>query len=159
LKNKIATDVVKNKYEILFIIKSGTTEATREKSIAKFEKLIEKAGGTIDLVDKWGNRRFSYPIDYKIDGFYVLIYFTGVASIPKELERVMLISDEVVRFMIINRNGLGEPIPKRKIVENNAITKKEEDNTIQDASFVQPTTEEVAGQEMQLEIENTIDKA
>jgi small subunit ribosomal protein S6 len=103
-----------NKYEVLLIIKSGTTEVARDKSIAKFEKLIEKAGGTIDMIDKWGNRRFAYPIDFKREGFYVLIYFTAPSSVPSELERVLRISDEIVRFMVINRNGMGEPISRKK---------------------------------------------
>jgi len=105
---------LENKYEILFIIKSGTTEVAREKAIKKYEDIIEKSGGTISLVDRWGNRRFSYPIDFKNEGFYVLIYFSSKPSVPAELERVMRISDDIVRFMVLNRNGMGEPIPRKK---------------------------------------------
>lgn len=115
LKNKnLTVNKVVNKYEVLFIIRSGTTEAGREASIEKFKDLIEKAGGTIDLIDKWGNRRFAYPIDFKYDGFYVLIYFTSSPALPQELERVMLISEEVVRFMVVNRNKMGEPIERKR---------------------------------------------
>lgn len=130
----------KNKYEILFIIKSGTTEADREAAIKKYIALIEQAGGTIDLVDKWGNRRFAYDIDFKHDGYYVLIYFTSAPTLPKELERVMLISEEVVRFMVINRNNLGEPVEQRK---KNAVVATEETTNAEAVSTEAPTAVEV----------------
>ncbi|MDR3021866.1 MAG: 30S ribosomal protein S6 [Clostridiales bacterium] len=124
---------MENKYEVLFIIKMGATDAAKEKIIGKYTAMIEKAGGKVDLVDKWGNRRFAYPINFKLEGFYALIYFTSKPSFIKELERVMRISDDIVRHMVINRNGLTEPQPrkKRETQEKEKIenTEKSLDNT------------------------------
>ncbi|MCL2599375.1 MAG: 30S ribosomal protein S6 [Firmicutes bacterium] len=104
-----------NKYEMMYIIKSGTADDKREATIKKYSTLVESAGGKIEAVDKMGIRKFAYPIDFKNEGFYVLMTFMAPPSLPLEMERQMRISDEVVRFMCVNKNGqndLKRPAPK-----------------------------------------------
>jgi len=148
---------LENKYEILFIIKSGTTEVAREKAIKKYEDIITKSGGTISLVDRWGNRRFCYPIDFKNEGFYVLIYFSAKPSVPAELERVMRISDDIVRFMVLNRNGMGEPIPRKKKEHSN----EQGQSTDASAPNAEPAQSTVQEQvvEQALDIQQQVDTA
>lgn len=91
------------KYEIMFIVKPMEEEATNA-VIAKFETLIANNGGTIEKVDRWGKKRLAYEIKDISEGFYCLFYFTGEPSTVFELERVMKITDEILKFMIVKED-------------------------------------------------------
>lgn len=92
-----------NNYEVLYIIKSNLDEVTREATISKYEGLVTTTGGTVEKIDKWGMRKFAYPIEYKTEGYYVLMTFTSSPELPKELERQMRISEEVLRYLVIRK--------------------------------------------------------
>ena len=54
-------------------------------------------------LDKWGTRKYAYTIDFKSEGYYVLMTFTAPATVPAELTRLSRIMDEIVRIMIIRK--------------------------------------------------------
>ena len=88
-------------YEILFIIKTDREEEEFDAVIEKFTALIEREGDQVSKVDKWGKRKLAYEIDKKYrDGFYTLINFEGEPGVASELDRVMRISEEILRHMI-----------------------------------------------------------
>ncbi|NLT94002.1 MAG: 30S ribosomal protein S6 [Clostridia bacterium] len=88
-------------YEVLFIVRPDLEEEQTEAVINKFTALIEKEGGEIVKVDKWGKRKFAYEIANKWrEGFYTLITFNSEPAVASEVERVMKISDEVIRQMV-----------------------------------------------------------
>ncbi len=88
------------KYEMLYILDSTVEEEAREVIIKKFEDLITANGGTVEKTDKWGMKKLQYPINYKSEGFYVLMTFECEPAFVKEIERIAAISDEVIRRMI-----------------------------------------------------------
>lgn len=92
-----------NKYEVLYIIKSGTEEQVIEAQVEKYSALVTMNGGEVESVNKWGTKKFAYEIDGKNDGYYVLMTFTASPDLPQEIERQMKISDEVVRCMIVRK--------------------------------------------------------
>ena len=92
-----------NSYELLYILNNELADEAREAVIEKLNAVVTANGGTVDNVDKWGTRRLAYPINYKNEGYYVLVNFTAPANLPDELERVMRITDAVVRFMIVKK--------------------------------------------------------
>ena len=92
-----------NSYELLYILNNELADEAKESIIEKLNAVVTGNGGTVDSVDKWGTRRLAYPINYKNEGYYVLVNFTAPATLPDELERVMRITDAVVRFMIVKR--------------------------------------------------------
>lgn len=89
-----------NKYEVIFIVKPAEEEATNA-VIAKFEGLIQNNGGTIEKVDRWGKKRLAYEIKDHTEGYYCIIYFSAEPKAVFELERVMKITDEILRHMVI----------------------------------------------------------
>jgi len=91
-----------NKYEVMYIVKPAEEEAV-EAVAAKFESLITSNGGTIDKVDRWGKRRLAYEIKDFNEGIYFVVYFTAPASVVAELERVMKITDEILRHMVVKQ--------------------------------------------------------
>ena len=92
-----------NSYELLYIIDNEISDEAKEAVVAKISAVITDNGGTIDGVDKWGTRKLAYPINYKTEGYYVLVNFTAQATLPSELERVMRITDSVVRFLVFKK--------------------------------------------------------
>ena len=87
-------------YEILYIIDSTVADEKREEIISKVKALVENNGGKAQEPEKWGVRKFAYPIAYKNEGYYVLMNFEAPANVPQILESQMLIMDGVVRQMI-----------------------------------------------------------
>lgn len=92
-----------NKYEVVYIIDPAVEEEARKALIAKFNDLITSNGGSVDKVEEWGKRRLAYAIDYKTEGYYVLVNFQAEAELPKELERNLQISDSVIRYQVIKQ--------------------------------------------------------
>ena len=90
-----------NKYEVVYIIDPAVEDEARKELIAKFNDLITGNGGSVDKVEEWGKRRLAYAIDYKTEGYYVLVNFQAEAELPRELERNLQISDSVIRYQVI----------------------------------------------------------
>ena len=89
-----------DKYEMLYIIASDIEDEAKEAVIAKFEKIVTDNGGNVEKIDKWGTKKFAYPINYKAEGYYVLMTFEAGPAVNQELVRVAGITDEVIRQMI-----------------------------------------------------------
>lgn len=92
-----------NKYEVLYILDAKLDDAAKEAQIEKYKAVVEAAGGSVEGVDKWGVRKLAYEINYKSEGYYVLMNFTANAELPSELERQMRIADEVIRFIVVRK--------------------------------------------------------
>ncbi|MGI6327013.1 MAG: 30S ribosomal protein S6 [Saccharofermentanales bacterium] len=88
------------KYELVYILNPALGEEAVDAIVERIQALIESSA-TIDQVDVWGRRRLAYEIDYQKEGFYVLVNFSAEGEFPKELERVLRITEGVLRYMII----------------------------------------------------------
>lgn len=89
------------KYEILFIVEAGISDEEKEKTIASVKTLVENNGGVCEEPDKWGVRKYSYPIDYKQEGFYCLMNFEADDKVPATITEKLNINKNVVRHMIV----------------------------------------------------------
>lgn len=87
------------KYETMLVTNPALDEEASAALIGKFKSLIE-ANGTIDSVDEWGKRRLAYPINFKNEGYYVLVQFTAAPEFPRELERNLQINENVMRYLV-----------------------------------------------------------
>ena len=92
-----------NKYECLYAIVPELNEEETKSVIEKFNGVITANGGMIENVDEWGKRRLAYTIDYKTEGYYVLMKFTSGADFPAELDRILGITDGIMRRLITLR--------------------------------------------------------
>ena len=66
-----------NRYEMIYIIDTGLDDET------------------------WGKRRLAYAIDYKTEGWYVLVTFKAPVELPRELERNLQINENVLRYLVV----------------------------------------------------------
>lgn len=90
-------------YEMLYVLDASLSDEAKDAFEAKFTEVITSANGKVTAVDKWGVKKLSYPINYKQDGYYVLITFEAEGSVVKELDRVAGLSAEVLRRMITKK--------------------------------------------------------
>ena len=98
-----------NQYEVMYVIDTALEEQARADLIARFSALVAQNGGTVDRVDEWGKRRLAYAINYKTEGYYVLMYVTAPSALPRELERNLQIADSVLRYLVIRFEGALPP--------------------------------------------------
>ena len=87
-------------YETIFVVDATLGEEAINGLVEKFKSLIE-ANAEIENVDVWGKRRLAYAIDYKTEGYYVLINFTSKTDFPAELERIYKITDGIMRSIVV----------------------------------------------------------
>lgn len=92
-----------NKYELMYIIDASANDEQREAMINKIKDMVVSAGGTVETLDKIGLKKFAYPINYKNEGYYVLMNFTAQPSLPNEMESKMAIMDFFVRSLFIKK--------------------------------------------------------
>ena len=92
-----------NSYEIVMVYSLKNGEEAAKALLEKFQKLIEE-NGTVSNVDEWGKRRLAYLIDDEAEGYYVLINLESAPEFPAELDRVLKITDGVLRSLIISKN-------------------------------------------------------
>ena len=91
-------------YEVIYIMDPALGEENISALMEKFKTLVE-ANGTVTEVNDWGKRRLAYPINDLNDGHYVLMTFTAAPELPKELDRVMKITDGIMRSMIVCKDA------------------------------------------------------
>ena len=89
---------ITGKYEVLYIVNPTLGEESIAALVEKFKAMVE-AEGTLSNIDEWGKRRLAYPVNDLNEGYYVLMSFESKPEFPAELERVMKITDGVLRCL------------------------------------------------------------
>ena len=89
---------ITGKYEVLYILNPALGEEGIAALVEKFKAMVE-AEGTLSNIDDWGKRRLAYPINDLNEGHYVLMNFESKPEFPAELERVMKITEGVLRCL------------------------------------------------------------
>ena len=91
-------------YELLYIIRPDLDEEATTVLVDRLSGLVASNGGDNVTVEKWGKRRLAYEIeDYK-EGQYILMNYEGEGRTSQEIERVMKISDDVIRFLTVRKD-------------------------------------------------------
>ena len=94
-----------NQYEVMYVIDTAIANQARIDLIERFSGLVAQGGGQVDRIDEWGKRRLAYAIDYKTEGYYVLMYITAPTELPRELERNFKINENILRYLVIRFEG------------------------------------------------------
>ena len=87
-------------YEVVYIVDPAQGEEGIASIVANFKSLAEQNGSAVE-VEEWGTRKLAYPINYKNDGYYVLMSFTSEPAFPRELDRILRITDGIMRSLIV----------------------------------------------------------
>ena len=90
------------KYEVMYIISPKLSEEETAAVVEKFKALVE-ANGTLEELEEMGKRKLAYEINYISEGTYVLMKFTSGPDFPAELDRILGITDGIMRRLITLR--------------------------------------------------------
>ena len=90
-------------YEVMLILDPALEDDKKDATVETVKGIIA-AEGEVGNVDTWGMRKLAYPIQKKSEGYYVVIEFKAEPTLPKELDRRLRISDNVIRHMIVNKD-------------------------------------------------------
>ena len=94
-------------------------DSARKELIERVNNLIAANGGEVEKVDEtWGKRRLAYAINYKTEGWYVLVTFKANGELPRELERNLRNYDAVIRYMTVKieeKRSSVKPRPVRPV--------------------------------------------
>ena len=88
-------------YETLFITTPTLTEDEERAAVDTLSQIVTEGGGTMVANDRMGRRRLAYPIQKHTDGVYVRFLYDSEASVPKELERRIRLSDKILRVLTV----------------------------------------------------------
>lgn len=91
-------------YETMYLVHPSVDDERLAEIIARYNQVVESAGGVIEYAGKWDRRRLAYPINKVQEATYVLVYFRADQKVPAELDRLFRISDEVIRHLIIRHD-------------------------------------------------------
>lgn len=94
-----------NKYELLTIFNGALTDEQKEAIVTKYTQLMEANGGKVLTVNKWGMKKFAYPIDYKKEGYYVFFEFENAPEVPAKINALMNIDENVLRSLCLRKEN------------------------------------------------------
>lgn len=115
------------KYELMLVIDPFLEEADNQAMVEKAQDQIKRRNGNILQVDTWGKRRLAYPINKKVEGFYILISFDGEVSGTDiaETERTLRLDEKVMRVMV-TRVPAVKPVKVKKAKDSDSQNRNSE---------------------------------
>jgi small subunit ribosomal protein S6 len=88
-------------YEILFIADPNLGEPEVDALAAQVQGFVEKDGGKLQKVEKWGKKRLAYDVRRHREGYYVLLVVDGTGAMVKEVERRIKVTDGILRYLTV----------------------------------------------------------
>lgn len=95
-------------YEIVVIFDATLDESIIRETTDKIAEFVRSKGGATGKVDRWGRRTFAYELKHRTEGYYVVIEATGEPAVLAEVDRMLSLSDDVIRHRVIRQ-------PERKL--------------------------------------------
>lgn len=90
-------------YETMIVFDTTVDAQAIQGALDRFLETIRAHGGTPGAIDRWGKRPLAYEINKRKEGYYVLVEFTGGPETVTELDRILTLADEVMRFKVLRR--------------------------------------------------------
>ena len=88
------------RYELMLLLRPDLEDDKLQAAVEKVTRAIVNAGGSLSKVSPWGKRRLAYDIQRHREASYFLIHFDIEPSQVREIERGMLISEEILRHLV-----------------------------------------------------------
>ena len=92
-------------YEIMLILPSDAEDPVVDGLVERITGILSERRGAVSKVDKWGRRRLAYEIARQTEGYYLIVTFTAEPDAVLELDRVLSLADEVMRFKVVLRRA------------------------------------------------------
>jgi small subunit ribosomal protein S6 len=91
-------------YDLLFFVNPTLEDEARQTTLKRIDAAITSQEGVVDKVDEWGKRKLAFEVDKLVDGDYVLIDFHAKPENIAEIDRILRITDAVIRHIIVRRD-------------------------------------------------------
>ena len=88
------------RYELMLLLRPDLEDDQLQAAVEKVTRAIVNGGGSLSKVSPWGKRRLAYDIGRHRDASYFLIHFDIEPSQVREIERGLLISEEILRHLV-----------------------------------------------------------
>ncbi len=89
------------RYEVVFIVHPDRTDDEVRKIVGRLGEVIAREGGEVIKVEEWGKRKLAYKVQKQLKGIYVLVQFAGGGRVVSEVERMLRISDDVLKYLTV----------------------------------------------------------
>ena len=126
-------------YEILFIADANLGEPELDALAAQVQGFVEKEGGRVQKVEKWGKKRLAYVVKKQREAYYVLLVVEGGPNLTKEVERRLRVSDGILKFITVRIDDDLRKAERRKAQR----TAADEKRRARQGSRTAPAVEEV----------------
>jgi small subunit ribosomal protein S6 len=97
-------EALMNEYEIVYIAKPTLGEDDVAALSERFAQLIAGQGGEINATEQWGKRTLAYPIQKFFEGIYILNRVSLPPQGMTEVDRVMRLNEDMIRYLIVRTN-------------------------------------------------------
>ena len=91
-------------YELGFILNPEVNEEQTGAILTRISQIVANYDGQVMRVNQWGRRRMAYPIEHHRDGYYIFIDMILTPETVAELDRMLKVSEDVLRHMLIRRD-------------------------------------------------------
>ena len=93
-----------NKYELALVVSAKLDSEAIAATVQRAKDYIERFGGTIGEVEEWGKRKLAYEIQKQTEAYYFFINFEAEPQVPAQLESVLRIMDNVLRYLVLAKD-------------------------------------------------------
>jgi small subunit ribosomal protein S6 len=90
------------KYEAFYMVRPDLSDGDISKIVDRFKGIVEQNNGTVDTAAKWDKRKLAYEVAGLKEANYILMTFSAEGKVPAELARLMRISDDIIRHIIVS---------------------------------------------------------
>ena len=90
-------------YELMLILPAESDEAVVTRVVDRINQTLAGGKGQVGKLDRWGRRRLAYEIAKQSEGYYLVADLEADPPSVAELERVLHLTDEVIRFKVVHK--------------------------------------------------------
>ena len=152
-----------NHYELLFVVKPTLTDDEIKSQVQKTQDSISAQDGEIVSVKDMGMRKLAYPVQKNERGYYTVVYFKAPGAAIAEIERLLRINEDILKFMTLTFTNKKEIAQFEKMaaatVEKSEAPVAKEEPVKEEVAKEEPATEEVTKEEVATEEAETTQEA
>ncbi len=89
------------RYEVIFIVHPDRTDEEARKVAERVGEVVAREGGEVLKVEEWGKRKLAYEVEKQSKGIYLLMHIAGTGKVVNEVERMLRISDDVLKYLTV----------------------------------------------------------
>ena len=88
-------------YEVMVIFDAELEDDVIRSAVDRHTKLLQSKGAELGSLDHWGKRRLAYPLNHRLEGYYVVLQARAEPAAMDELGRALSLADEVLRHKVL----------------------------------------------------------